>query len=36
MPTIADVKIGSNLKWMSEDQLLTQTEFVDAAGIALN
>jgi transcriptional regulator with XRE-family HTH domain len=36
MPTIADVKIGRNLKRLREDQLLTQAELADAAGIALS
>ena len=34
MPTIAGVKIGSNLKRLREDRLMTQTELAEAADIS--
>ncbi len=36
MPTIEGVKIGKNLKRLREDQLMTQAELAEAAGIALS
>jgi len=34
VPTIAGVKIGSNLKRLREDRLMTQTELAEAADIS--
>ena len=36
MPTIEAVKIGSNLRRLREDRLLTQAELAEQAGIALS
>jgi transcriptional regulator with XRE-family HTH domain len=36
MPTIADVKIGKNLKRVREDRLMTQAELAEAADIAVS
>jgi transcriptional regulator with XRE-family HTH domain len=36
MPTIEVVKIGSNLRRLREDRLLTQAELAERAGIALS
>jgi len=36
MPTIEAVKIGSNLRRLREDRLLTQAELAERAGIALS
>ena len=36
MPTIETVKIGSNLRRLREDRLLTQAELAERAGIALS
>ena len=36
MPTIEGVKIGENLRRLREDQLLTQAELAESAGIALS
>jgi transcriptional regulator with XRE-family HTH domain len=36
MPTIADVKIGRNLKRVREDRLMTQAELAEAADIAVS
>ncbi len=36
MPTIEAVKIGDNLRRLREDQLLTQAELAERAGIALS
>jgi transcriptional regulator with XRE-family HTH domain len=36
MPTIEAVKIGSNLRRLREDRLLTQAELAERAGIAVS
>jgi transcriptional regulator with XRE-family HTH domain len=36
VPTIEAVKIGSNLRRLREDRLLTQAELAERAGIALS